>query len=54
MTAKELLVNLLKEIVSLSESEYEQLCDITESHDFVSLSERQVRFWLEWEKKTAA
>jgi len=54
MEAEELLRQLLKDIQSLSDTEYEKLMEITESKDFISLSERQVRFWLGWGKEKAA
>lgn len=54
MKAEELLVNLLKQIESLSELEYERLCELTESENFISLSERQIRFWLKWEEDKKA
>jgi len=49
MTAEELLRQLLKDIQSLSDAEYERLTSLTESKDFIALSARQVRFWLKWE-----
>ena len=54
MKAEKLLINLLSQIANLPDSEYEKLTTITESEDFISLSERQVRFWLEWEAEDKA
>ena len=54
MTAEKLLIKLLEDIQNLSEKEYEKLISLTEinSISFLHLSERQVRFWLEWETGT--
>lgn len=47
MTAKALLEKLLKDIKNLSPGEYDRLCEITDDPNFISLSERQVEFWVE-------
>ncbi len=47
LIVQKLLLDLLKQINALSDSDYTELCEITHSENFISLGERQVASWFE-------